>query len=68
MICSSFASAGSGLASGDLQVEMTFIEPARYLRWSLPSRTFLDKRLDRRVTLQNLLIRDVAGELEPALP
>jgi hypothetical protein len=34
-------------------VEVTFTEPARYMRWSLPSlRRFIDKRPDLRVTLQ----------------
>jgi hypothetical protein len=37
-----------------------FIEPARYMRWSLPSlRGFMDKRPDLRVTLQGLVNRVV---------
>ncbi|HUD00375.1 MAG TPA: cyclic nucleotide-binding domain-containing protein [Candidatus Polarisedimenticolaceae bacterium] len=58
---------GSGLAlSGDPSpVEVTFIEPARYMRWSLPSlRTFMDRRPDLRVTLQSLVNRDLAGKLD----
>jgi Popeye protein conserved region len=46
-------------------VEVTFTEPARYIRWSLPSlRRFMDKRPDLRVTLQGLVNRDLAGKLE----
>ena len=46
-------------------VEVTFTEPARYMRWSLPSlRGFMDKRPDLRVTLQGLVNRDLAGKLE----
>ena len=46
-------------------VEVTFTEPARYMRWSLPSlRRFMDKRPDLRVTLQGLVSRDLAGKLE----
>jgi len=46
-------------------VEVTFAEPARYMRWSLPSlRSFMDKRPDLRVTLQGLVNRDLAGKLE----
>ena len=61
---------GSGLAlSGDPSpVEVTFIEPARYMRWSLPSlRTFMDRRPDLRVTLQALVNRDLAGKLDRLL-
>src|SRR5437867_5273381 len=49
---------GSALAlSGDPSpVEMTFTDPARYIRWSLPSlRRLIDKRPDLRVTLQGLV-------------
>jgi hypothetical protein len=47
------------------EVEVTFSEAARYMRWSLPSlRTFVDKRPDRRVTLQSLVNRDLAGKVE----
>ena len=46
-------------------VEVTFTEPTRYVRWSLPSlRRFMDKRPDLRVTLQGLVNRDLAGKLE----
>jgi hypothetical protein len=46
-------------------VEVTFTEPARYMRWSLPSlRSFMDKRPELRITLQSLVNRDLAGKLE----
>jgi Popeye protein conserved region len=46
-------------------VEVTFTEPARYMRWSLPSlRSFMDKRPELRITLQGLVNRDLAGKLE----
>ena len=46
-------------------VEVTFSEPSRYMRWSLPSlRRFMDTRPDLRVTLQGLVNRDLAGKLE----
>jgi hypothetical protein len=49
-------------------VEVTFTEPARYMRWSLPSlRRFIDKRPDLRVALQGLVNRDLAGKLERLL-
>ena len=49
-------------------VEVTFTEPTRYMRWSLPSlRRFMDKRPDLRVTLQSLVNRDLAGKLERLL-
>jgi CRP-like cAMP-binding protein len=49
-------------------VEVTFTEPARYMRWSLPSlRRFMDKRPDLRVTMQGLVNRDLAGKLERVL-
>ncbi|HEV8328049.1 MAG TPA: cyclic nucleotide-binding domain-containing protein [Nitrospiraceae bacterium] len=49
-------------------VEVTFTEPARYMRWSLPSlRRFMDNRPDLRVTLQGLVNRDLAGKLERML-
>jgi Popeye protein conserved region len=49
-------------------VEVTFTEPARYMRWSLPSlRRFMDKRPDLRVTLQGLVNRDLAAKLEALL-
>jgi CRP-like cAMP-binding protein len=49
-------------------IEVTFTEPARYMRWSLPSlRRFMDKRPDLRLTLQGLVNRDLAGKLERAL-
>ena len=61
---------GTGLAlTGEPSpVEVTFTEPARYMRWSLPSlRSFMDKRPDLRVTLQGLVNRDLAGKLERLL-
>ena len=61
---------GNALAlSGDPSpVEMTFAEPARYMRWSLPSlRRFVDNRPDLRVTLQGLMNRDLARKLETVL-
>jgi Popeye protein conserved region len=49
-------------------VDVTFAEPARYMRWSLPSlRRFMDKRPDLRVTLQGLVNRDLAAKLERLL-
>ena len=45
-------------------VEVIFTEPARYMRWSLPSlRRFMDTRPDLRVTLQGLVNRDLAEKL-----
>jgi len=45
-------------------IDVTFTEPARYMRWSLPSlRRFIDKRPDLRVALQGLVNRDLAGKL-----
>ena len=61
---------GSALAlTGDPSpVEVTPIEPARYMRWSLPSlRTFMDRRPDLHVTLQGLVNRDLAGKLDRLL-
>ena len=61
---------GSALAlTGDPSpIDMTFTEPARYMRWELPSlRRFMDKRPDLRVTLQGLVNRDLAGKLERLL-
>jgi hypothetical protein len=61
---------GTSLAlTGDPSpVDVTFTEPARYMRWSLPSlRAFIDKRPDLRVTLQGLVNRDLAGKLERVL-
>ena len=61
---------GSALAlSGEPSpVEVTFIEPARYMRWSLSSlRTFMDRRPELRVTLQGLVNRDLAGKLDQLL-
>jgi hypothetical protein len=57
---------GTALAlTGDPSpVEVTFTEPARYMRWSLPSlRRFVDKRPDLRIALQGLVSRDLAGKL-----
>ena len=45
-------------------VEVIFTEPARYMRWSLPSlRRFMDSRPDLRVALQGLVNRDLAEKL-----
>jgi hypothetical protein len=58
---------GTALAlTGDPSpVEVTFVEPARYMRWSLPNlRRFMDKRPDLRAALQGLVNRDLAGKLE----
>ncbi|MCE3242509.1 MAG: hypothetical protein K0Q83_3016 [Deltaproteobacteria bacterium] len=45
-------------------VEVTFTEPARYMRWSLPNlRRFMDTRPDLRMTLQGLVNRDLAEKL-----
>jgi Popeye protein conserved region len=57
---------GTALAlTGDPSpIDITFIEPAHYMRWSLPSlRRFMDKRPDLRVALQALVNRDLAGKL-----
>jgi CRP-like cAMP-binding protein len=57
---------GTGLAlTGEPSpVEVTFTEPARYMRWSLPRlRRFMDARPDLRVTLQGLVNRDLAEKL-----
>ena len=49
-------------------VEMTFAEPARYMRWPLPSlRKFIDSRPDLRVTLRGLVNQDLARKLETVL-
>ena len=49
-------------------VDIIFTEPARYMRWPLPSlRRFMDKRPDLHLTLQGLANRDLAGKLERAL-
>jgi len=61
---------GNALAlTGDPSpVEMTFAEPARYMRWALPSlRKFIDSRPDLRVTLQGLVNHDLARKLETVL-
>jgi CRP-like cAMP-binding protein len=45
-------------------VAVTFTEPARYMRWPLPSlRRFMDTRPDLRVTLKGLVNRDLAEKL-----
>jgi hypothetical protein len=57
---------GTALAiTGDPSpVDITFTEPARYMRWPLPSlRRFIDKRPDLRSALQGLVNRDLAGKL-----
>jgi hypothetical protein len=49
-------------------VDVSFTEPARYMRWPLPSlRRFVDQRPDLRVTLQGLINRDLAAKLERVL-
>ena len=49
-------------------VEVTFTEPARYMRWSLPSlRRFVDMRPDLRVMLQGLVNRDLAQKLNTVI-
>ena len=49
--------------------QLTFTEPARYMRWSLASlRSFLDNRPDLRATLQGLVNRDLVGKVERLLP
>jgi Popeye protein conserved region len=61
---------GTGLAlmGEPSPVEVIFTEPARYMRWSLPSlRSFMDKRPELRITLQGLVNRDLAGKLERVL-
>ena len=56
------------LAGAPSPVEIAFTEPARYMRWSLPDlRAFIDKRPELRVTLQQLVNRDLAGKLEKLL-
>jgi len=58
---------GTALAlTGDPSpVDATFTETARYMCWPLYNiRSFLDKRPDLRVTLQNLVNRDLAAKLE----
>ncbi len=57
---------GTALAlTGDPSpVVITFTEPARYMRWSLPSlRRFIDRRPDLRVALQSLVNHDLVGKL-----
>ena len=50
-------------------IDVTFTQPARYMRWSLPSlRRFMDKRPDLRSALQSLVNRDLAGKVEGLLP
>lgn len=46
-------------------LDAAFTGPARYIRWPLANiRAFLDKRPDLRVTLQELVNRDLAGKVE----
>ena len=53
------------LAGAPSPVDIVFTEPARYMRWSVPNlRSFVDKRPDLRVTLQQHVNRDLAGKLE----
>jgi hypothetical protein len=61
---------GTALAlTGDPSpVEARFSEPARYMCWPLQNlRTFLDKRPELRVTLQELANRDLARKLGSAV-
>jgi len=56
------------LSGGQSPVDVTFTEPGRYMSWSLANlRGFVDKRPDLRVTLQQLVSRDLAGKLERLL-
>jgi hypothetical protein len=56
------------LAGAPSPVEIVFAEPARYMRWSVADlRSFVDKRPDLRVTLQQHVNRDLAGKLEKLL-
>jgi CRP-like cAMP-binding protein len=58
---------GTALAlTGDPSpVEATFTEAGRYICWPLYNiRSFLDKKPELRVTLQNLVNRDLAAKLE----
>src|SRR5215470_1251441 len=49
-------------------VEVTFTEPARYIRWSLSNlRRFIDARPDLRIALQGLVNRDLADKLNVVL-
>ena len=62
---------GTALAlTGDPSpVEITFAEPARYMRWPLASlRRFIDKRPDLRVALQQLVNRDLVTKLGTLVP
>jgi hypothetical protein len=49
-------------------VRVTFIEPARYMHWSLSSlRRFVDMRPDLRTALQGLISRDLAQKLNTVI-
>jgi hypothetical protein len=51
------------------QVEMRFVESARYMRWPLTTlRTFVDKRPDLRDALLRGVNRDLARKLEALAP
>jgi CRP-like cAMP-binding protein len=57
-----------GLTGAPSPVDATFREPARYISWPLASlRTFVDKRPELRVMLQQLVNRDLARKLEGLL-
>ena len=60
--------AALALAGQPSTVDVSFTEPARYMRWPLASlRRFVDQRPDLRVTLQGLVNRDLAAKLERVL-
>jgi hypothetical protein len=49
-------------------VEARFVAPGRYISWTTQTlRTFLDKRPELRVALQQVTSRDLAAKLERAL-
>lgn len=53
------------LTGGISPVDATFVETARYMCWPINNmRGFLDKKPDLRVTLQRLMIQDIAKKLE----
>jgi len=56
------------LAGAPSPVDILFTEPARYMRWSLPDlKTFMDNRPELRVTLQQLVNRELAVKVEKLL-
>jgi len=49
-------------------VEVTFIAPARYMSWPLPSLlAFMDRRPDLRVALQSLASHDLTRKIDRLL-